>query len=317
MPGGQYEVNSQAETPGENKLPLPLGVQSEPMLPAFSKYKDPKWIAEHSTNNKEEPPQKNGLIPQNQLPTHCPNEALMYPNAFIRSALFGPIKRGLVKRKAWNDELLWSTATFKVRATGVELCLNDFFAWAAILKLYMDSDFGGYQLLREKDVLSELMRNHRGGFGRGLLKTSILRLSSVSLRITTPMQKAFYYHGKLLDLEEGKFENGTFSVKFNLDTVRLLASVTFVDKQSLHALGEELYPDWKQCLALYFKSVKGKKGSVTYLKTETIKLMLRSKEKQERQFHWKLKNCFSSLNQKGLFSSWVRSKEYDQYEITY
>jgi hypothetical protein len=296
----------------------PLPVQA--ISPLYLKYTDPKWIAKYSVNTEETLPQNAGLIPQNQLPKHCPNHALPYPNAFIRSALFGPVKRGRLKRKAWNNTVLWSTANFKMTATGVELCLNDFLVWSAILKLYMDSDFGGYQLMREQDVLRELDRNHRGGKGRSDLTSSILRLSTVALRITDPKSHkppGDYYHGKLIDLQEGKFKEGTFSIKFDFKIVKLLASVTFFDKQLTHTIMGEEHPDWTFCLALYFKSTKDKKGSVTYLKTETIKQMLRSEEKQERQFHWKLGKCFTSLTQKGVFSSWIRNKEDDQYEVTY
>lgn len=334
---------STPERVDENQLGLPFGEQpnleqksahitpsaasqlippaATDIMPAFAKYNDPVWVQKHTiqdglvlTDEQVTDSTKEGLIPKSHLPerSFASNLALMLPNALIRSGLFGPViaRKG---RRVLDAELLWSTELFKIKVTGIQLGYSDAFALAAILKLYMKADyFGGHQTMAVSDILREQGKNPRSGGERKRLKQILFRLSGLWLDISTTSKSSFSYWGKVLHLKDGIFDDNIVGIKFDPKIVNLLGSVTHFDKEMYLSFKESTLP-----LALYFKSVRDKDGTQTWLQTSTIKQMIRSEVKNEARLHCNLRVEFNRLVQKGVIANWTRNKKEDCYYVTY
>ena len=145
--------------------------------------------------------QTGDVTPENpsliQLPTvqipQWPDSVRAVPNGFLRSALFGAIRKG--RRPYLEGKKLAAIAGIEVTYTGPRLDQGDLDVWEAILHALQGKDMGmecrttSYQLLRLMDLKDT-------GENRRLLKNRIYRLRANAVEIK---QGRYTYIGGLLE----------------------------------------------------------------------------------------------------------------------
>ncbi|MFH0783716.1 MAG: plasmid replication initiator TrfA, partial [Pseudomonadota bacterium] len=126
------------------------------------------------------------------------------PNIYLRSALFGVIKRG--KRRAVKKETIGTFKGLTIRYTGWQLDQGDLDVLVQSLhlhKYHLDPDSAWYIRFTVKGFLRSIGRQP-GKSGREWLKDSLRRLKANALEITTEIHRAYSsetitYAGSLVD----------------------------------------------------------------------------------------------------------------------
>jgi TrfA protein len=170
--------------------------------------------------------EESGDLPELQIP-HAPAQVIQLPiwpdaqraapNAVLRSALFGVIRRG--QRGAVLRKLLvpsWHGIT--VRYTGFRLDQADLDVWMQVLHLARQRPLGAVCKFTARGVLKSIGRNPSGKHTHEWLKEALARLGSAFVEIT--IAQRLTYGGNLLELCRDE-ETERFVLKLNPTLLQL------------------------------------------------------------------------------------------------
>ena len=121
-----------------------------------------------------------------------PDSVRAVPNGFLRSALFGAIKRGA--RRYMQDELVAAVDGVEIRYTGQRLDQGDLDVWESVLHVVRMQELGS-QCRITSYALLKLLGQTDTGSNRATLQTRIVRLRANAL---TVKQGRYTYIGGLL-----------------------------------------------------------------------------------------------------------------------
>jgi len=121
-----------------------------------------------------------------------PDAVRAVPNGFLRSALFGAIKRGV--RSHLKAELVAAVEGIEIRYTGERLDQGDLDVWESVLHVVRMQELGS-QCRITSYALLKLMGKTDTGSNRATLQTRIVRLRANAL---TVKQGRYTYIGGLL-----------------------------------------------------------------------------------------------------------------------
>jgi hypothetical protein len=154
----------------------------------------PDWLEqkarEAEENNKSQTSlQKAEVI---QLPLWA-EEKCGIPNGFLRSALFGAIRRG--SRRYLQQEKIVSLDGIELIYTGQRLDQGDFDVWGAALQFARQQNLGEECRFTAYSMLKVLSKSDTGG-NRRVLDNRLTRLKATAVRIKSGR---YSYEGSLLD----------------------------------------------------------------------------------------------------------------------
>lgn len=121
-----------------------------------------------------------------------PDAVRAVPNGFLRSALFGAIKRGA--RRYMQDELVAAVEGVEIRYTGQRLDQGDLDVWESVLHVVRMQELGSQCRITSYALLKLLGKTDTGS-NRATLQTRIVRLRANAL---TVKQGRYTYIGGLL-----------------------------------------------------------------------------------------------------------------------
>ena len=111
-----------------------------------------------------------------------PDSVCAIPNGFLRSALFGAIRKGQKNRRYINDELLASLDGIEVRYKGEQLDQGDLSVWATVLHAVRLQELGT-QCRITSYALLKMMGKTDTGKNRQTLYSRIMRLRANAVAI--------------------------------------------------------------------------------------------------------------------------------------
>ena len=154
----------------------------------------PDWLEQKAKEAEEKsksqtPLQKAEVI---QLPLWAEEKCGM-PNGFLRSALFGAIRRG--SRRYLQQEKVVSLDGIELIYTGQRLDQGDFDVWGAALQLARQQNLGEECRFTAYSMLKVLGKADTGG-NRKVLDNRLTRLKATAVRIKSGR---YSYEGSLLD----------------------------------------------------------------------------------------------------------------------
>ncbi|MCF7979482.1 MAG: Replication initiator protein A [Chromatiaceae bacterium] len=143
---------------------------------------------------EERDPTPDAVISNNvvRLPL-WPEEVRAVPNSFLRSALFGAIRKG--RRRYLEAEQIAAIDGIEVRYTGQRLDQGDLDVWEALLHAVRDQDLGSECRVTSYALL-KMMGKTVSGKNRKTLQTRIERLRANAIRLK---QGRHVYIGGLVD----------------------------------------------------------------------------------------------------------------------
>ncbi|TQE98262.1 MAG: hypothetical protein FKY71_14755 [Spiribacter salinus] len=146
------------------------------------------------SDREERDPTPDAVISNNvvKLPL-WPEEVRAVPNSFLRSALFGAIRKG--RRRYLEAEQIAAIDGIEVRYTGQRLDQGDLDVWEALLHAVRDQDLGS-ECRATSYALLKLMGKTDTGKNRKTLQTRIERLRANAIRLK---QGRHVYIGGLVD----------------------------------------------------------------------------------------------------------------------
>lgn len=168
------------------------------------------------------------------------------PNGFLRSALFGAIKRG--PRRYMEREPIASVDGIAIRYTGARLDQGDLDVWEGVLHLARLATLGERIEITEKGFLRLIGRGGQGGDNIGKsdrewLKKVLARLSATTVEIK---QGPYAYGGSLIDEYFRDERSGRYIVILNPRLRPLFAADQFtqIDWTIRHALRGQPLAQW-------------------------------------------------------------------------
>ena len=224
------------------------------------------------------------------------------PNIYLRSALFGVIKRG--KRRAVKRETIGTVKGITIRYTGWQLDQGDLDVLMQSLHLHKhdtDPTSGKYIRFNVKGFLRSIGRQP-GKSGREWLKESLRRLKANAVEVTTEIRLAYSsetitYAGSLIDEFYYNEQEQSYFLKIN-SKLAALFNTGWTQLQ------------WEQRLQLKTDSAKWLHGYYAShrdpfpIKVSTLKHPCGSECSRLSGFRSNLKTALDELIKAGFLASW-------------
>ncbi|PIE79413.1 MAG: hypothetical protein CSA11_12070 [Chloroflexi bacterium] len=154
----------------------------------------PDWLEQKAKEAEEKSKSQTSLQKAEviQLPLWAEEKCGM-PNGFLRSALFGAIRRG--SRRYLQQEKVVSLDGIELIYTGQRLDQGDFDVWGAALQFARQQNLGEECRFTAYSMLKVLDKTDTGG-NRKVLDNRLTRLKATAVRIKSGR---YSYEGSLLD----------------------------------------------------------------------------------------------------------------------
>lgn len=228
------------------------------------------------------------------LPTIRPDER-MAPNALIRSALFGIIRRG--RRRAVEKKLIQSWRGWSIRYTGHQLDQGELDVWLQCIALMHERELGTEVQFRAGGFLKALGRR-RGKSQYEQLDMQLTRLKANGIEIQNGQ---FAYVGALIDKYYRDDESELFIVELNPDLVSLFGTgLTRVQWDERLSLRRQL----SKYLHLYIHSHRATPENPHRIGVERLQELCGSDTKHLWKFRQQLRNSMEELSQLGVVTRW-------------
>jgi hypothetical protein len=174
-----------------------------------------------------------------QLPL-WPEPVRAVPNGFLRSALFGAIKKGM--RRYMQGELVAAVDGVEIRYTGQRLDQGDLDVWESVLHVVRLQELGG-QCRITSYALLKLMGKTDTGKNRATLQTRMERLRANAV---TVKQGRFSYIGGLIAGAAKDEETQEWVIELDAKLRPLFAADQFtqIDWSVRHALSGQPLAQW-------------------------------------------------------------------------
>lgn len=241
---------------------------------------------------------------QTMLPSIRPEER-MAPNALVRSALFGVIRRG--RRKAVEDKLIESWREWSILYTGHELDQGDMDVWLQCLRLMHKHELGTMVHFSARGFLKELGRR-TGKSDYKWLDRSLKRLKANALEVR---QNNFAYVGSLVNEYYKDEDTGRFVLLLNPKLIGLfglgLTRVQWTERLSLTR-------QVSKYLHFYIHSHRATPEHPHRIGIERLRALCGSETKRVRKFREQISESMSELETLGVIISW-RITEGDALEF--
>lgn len=225
------------------------------------------------------------------------------PNAFLRSALFGPISRGPRKQYKELTEMS-SYGDLKILYKGEQLDQGDLDVWFQAIELHRPEQLGQSVTFTIRGFLKQLGRRP-GGSGNAWLKRSIQRMYDASILIET---KNWAIESRLIYQQALKKHHDTFSLRLNPDWARpfLANDYTRLHWETRQNLPAANYAQWLHgFLSTHdFSSQKPLKIGINKLKPICGGAAISN----QRKFRQKLRAGLDELKDVGFISAWDLDK---------
>jgi hypothetical protein len=147
-----------------------------------------------------------------------PEKVCCIPNSFLRSALFGAIKKG--RRAYIQRQEMASVNGLRVIFSGPRLDQADLDVWEQALRLVKNEGFEGKVLFSIRGFLKAIGRN-TGKSDREWLQGALIRLATSVVEITDGRKT---YFGAMLSKGAKDEETGEYLLELNKDIMRLYGS---------------------------------------------------------------------------------------------
>lgn len=172
-----------------------------------------------------------------------PPEARGMPNAMIRSALFGVVRRG--RREYQRGVTLQSIGGMSVKYTGERLDQADLDVWLGIMELFKGQDIAqrrGQVVVGAREFLRSIGRPG-GGSSITWLHKSLARLSATNVEISYDRR---IYGGSLIVRYARDERTGQLMVEIDPKIAALFQPTTWtkIDWEERHALGSDQLALW-------------------------------------------------------------------------
>jgi hypothetical protein len=180
---------------------------------------------------------------QQSLPLIFENSRVI-PNAFIRSALFGMVKKGA--RKFIDEEVL-AMNPYKMRYKGDLLDQNDLEVWDTVIYLAKQLNADDRIETSIYRILKEIGLQTNSGNNTKAIVARLTRLQGGQLTYSgkTPENKKILYVGSLID-DFTYSEDGKLIIRFNktLRNLFIENDYTFIDCNTRLVLGDSQMTKW-------------------------------------------------------------------------
>lgn len=162
------------------------------------------------------------------------------PNGFLRSALFGAIKKGM--RRYMQGELVAAVDGVEIRYTGQRLDQGDLDVWENVLHAVRLQELGSQCRLTSYALL-KLMGKTDTGKNRATLHTRIIRLVANALEVK---QGRYSYMGSMIAGAAKDEETQEWVIELNPKLRPLFAAdqFTLIDWDVRHALSGQPLAQW-------------------------------------------------------------------------
>lgn len=198
-------------------------------------------MAERAKQKAQREPLAGAPLPKTvvQLPL-WPEPVRAVPNGFLRSALFGAIKKGA--RRYMKAELVAGVEGVEIRYTGERLDQGDLDVWESVLHAVRLRELGG-QCRVTSYALLKLMGKTDTGSNRATLHTRITRLVANALEVK---QGRYSYMGSLIAGAAKDEETQEWVIELNPKLRPLFAADQFTHIQWAvrHALNGHQLAQW-------------------------------------------------------------------------
>ena len=242
---------------------------------------------------------KNG---ENQL-NLWPQKERAVPNALLRSALFGIVRRG--RRALLNDELLASWRGIDLIYSGEQLNQNDLDVWMQAIHLHRGDELGEDVYFTWRGFLRDLGR-HEGGKDIEWLKKTIDRLTKGHIKIST--NRHTYAGGLLHEWAEDEY-TGQFYLTANPKLARFFTHNDYTRmnwKDRLRLITTTEYTRW---LHAFISSHDAPSTDPSLIRLEKLYELCGSTISRPRQFRARIAEAMEILEQHGHVTSWKIDRE--------
>ena len=209
------------------------------------------------------------------LPAWPENKRAM-PHAFIRSALFGIVKKG--HRKYLQKAPIAAITGLKVNYTGQQLDQSDQDVYLAVINHMKDKPLGQICEISSYELLQAM------GFSDGksnyeILETNITRMVATAVRVET---EKYVYLGSLIETGKKDIDTQKWTIQLNPDLLTLFKNDAFTH------LDFETIKNLKGQLAKWLFSFYSSHEKPFPYKIETLKELCGSDAKELKTFKQKL-----------------------------
>jgi hypothetical protein len=163
-----------------------------------------------------------------------PDDRRGAPNALIRSAVFGVVRKG--RRKRIVKMPIASPAGYEVTLTGWRLDQHDCDIWLEVMHLARDTKPGDSVRFSWRGLLRSLGRSDDGSANREWLKSRLEALAETTIGYKG--QRSFGVLGALISSFHVDDETGEGVVRTNPEIRPLWESITHLDIRQRQALGQ-------------------------------------------------------------------------------
>jgi hypothetical protein len=163
-----------------------------------------------------------------------PDDRRGAPNALIRSAWFGVVRKG--RRQRVVKMPIASPAGYEVTLTGWRLDQHDFDIWLEVMHLARDTKPGDLVRFSWRGLLRSLGRSDDGSANREWLKNRLEALAETTIGYKG--ERSFGVLGALIASFHVDEETGEGVVRTNPEIRPLWESVTYLDLEQRQALGQ-------------------------------------------------------------------------------
>ena len=220
------------------------------------------------------------------FPDKLPKTATGTSVSFVRSAVFGMVKRG--KRRLVGDEKLSSNGGFDIYFTGYEVDQNDLSTFMAVCDLYREEpDKVEFGVLRCKMYsIVKRLGLHENSKMRKIITERLVRLTKAHVAVVSGSK---IVAGTILSTFYTDEETGDVLIRPNVELQNLFLGREWqlIDKKVRYALGSNQLAMW---LHAFYSSHK---APIFRYNVETLKDLCRSQTKELKRFRFQLKDALT------------------------
>lgn len=199
------------------------------------------WSIETAAQSKQRKPRPEAHSPKvvAKLPP-WPDVVRGVPNAALRSALFGAIKKGA--RPYWERQKIHAQAGISIIYTGARLDQGDLDAWECVLHLARQQVLGDECRVTAYHLLKVLGKTDTGK-NRKILNCRLSRMKATGIEVSVGK---FSYEGSLIDEVYRAEESREYVIRLNpkLRALFEAGQFTHIDWNVRHALNGKPLAQW-------------------------------------------------------------------------
>lgn len=224
------------------------------------------------------------------------------PNCFLRSALFGMVRKG--RRTIVKDEPMFSMSQYQISFSGEHLDQNDLEVWDTLIYLAQQRNIGSELKITLYDLCQQMNLTYNQERGKKLIERALrLKFAMMTIKTGTKIFAGNLINNVYID-EAG---DGKLVIEYNKKLAPLFIDndYTFISVDIRHMLGDNQLAKW---LYGFYESHKGP----IPLSIDFIQKLCRS-ENSTKDFKYKMKRALEEIK-KAYFNLDPKSKW--DYEVT-